>query len=428
MLTLPWRKKDQSFQWIKHEKTQIRLRREARQERLSAIGYLARIFTSLLGLKLRAFFELLLLKATRARTRTSSWVRTKLPVHLSGFSAAIVATFTGLRRITVGAVRYITAGFKWFVGAFGIFINAIVNLTIKGTRSGVATLKTFTTWSRPRAVRLTRQFGTGLASLLRRFATSTATVGEASRRLTTNISRKVVSQPQTIAYAALTLALFTGAVSAISMGVFSQLPKHDVITGKAQIIDADLIKVGETDIRLFGIDAPEPTQRCKRRSRGRANWGCGRKAVSQLSRLISNNKVRCIRKSTDNLGRLIAQCSMREFDIGAYMVGKGLAWISPGDPAGYEQFQRAAKLANLGIWRAESDTPWHYREARWQLAKARAPAGCPVKGNISGAGRVYYLPWSNQYDRVQIQPKKGERWFCNEREAIQAGWRLTRYP
>ena len=143
---------------------------------------------------------------------------------------------------------------------------------------------------------------------------------------------------------------------------------------------------------------------------------------------MNGKKVSCTRKGTDNLGRIVAQCFAGEWDIAAHMVRAGLAWVATDAPADYLKYQTKAKKTGIGIWRADNDTPKIYREARWTKAKASSPEGCPVKGNISGAGRVYYMPWSNQYDKVYIQPKKGERWFCNEREAIQAGWRMTRYP
>lgn len=255
-----------------------------------------------------------------------------------------------------------------------------------------------------------------------------ANIGEVSQRATNVITRRIVNQKQIVVYAALTLVAFAGVVSAVSLGVFSQLPGSPVLAGTARVIDADLIRIGDIYIRLYGIDAPEPAQRCKRRSNGRSNWKCGSKATRQLRRLVNGRKVKCTRKGTDHLGRLVGQCFLGKRDIGAYMISRGLAWSTPGDPGNYQAAQSAAQKRRLGIWRAESNTPWSYREARWQQAKEQAPEGCPVKGNISRAGHIYYLPWSNKYERIRIQPAKGERWFCNEQEAINAGFRLTRWP
>jgi hypothetical protein len=33
------------------------------------------------------------------------------------------------------------------------------------------------------------------------------------------------------------------------------------------------------------------------------------------------------------------------------------------------------------------------------------------------------MPWSPWYGKVRIEAAKGERWFCTEAEAREAGWR-----
>ncbi len=76
-----------------------------------------------------------------------------------------------------------------------------------------------------------------------------------------------------------------------------------------------------------------------------------------------------------------------------------------------------------------AEAPWTYRENRWARAATASPRpGCPIKGNISvGSGEhIYHTPWSANYDRTVIDEAKGERWFCNEAEAIAAGWRPAR--
>ena len=403
------------------------------------MGYLLRICTSLLGLKIWGIGELLLLKASRVKTIIGTWLRGPFLTHLSNFFSlfrrlfgtiwrVLRNTFITSWRLVFRALRSVGSGFGILATKSNRLILALGKSTLQGFRA-TAKMVTDAFHRSPAQPSEVRQSGTGwFASRLNNSAKFVMGLRQTSKNITVMITQRVVNQRQIIGYAALTLIVFGGVISAASLGVFSQLPDEINITGTARIIDADLIKVGTTDVRLYGVDAPEPSQRCKRTARGRTNWRCGRKAVTQLSRLVNGNEVSCIRKGTDNLGRIIAQCHAGKSDIAAYMVRKGLAWVSPGDPANYDIYQTKAKTAGAGIWRAKNDPPWTYREARWTKAKARSPKGCPVKGNISGAGRVYYLPWSNKYDRIRIQPKKGERWFCNEREAIRAGWRMTRYP
>ena len=88
-----------------------------------------------------------------------------------------------------------------------------------------------------------------------------------------------------------------------------------------------------------------------------------------------------------------------------------------------------ARAEGRGLW-ADPDPvmPWDFRANRWQAATQSAQQGdCPIKGNVSRDGtRIYHLPYSRHYERTRISPERGERWFCNESEAVSAGWRRAR--
>lgn len=46
-----------------------------------------------------------------------------------------------------------------------------------------------------------------------------------------------------------------------------------------------------------------------------------------------------------------------------------------------------------------------------------------IKGNINAQGRkLYHTPDSPQYAQTVIDEAKGERMFCTEQEALDAGW------
>lgn len=52
-----------------------------------------------------------------------------------------------------------------------------------------------------------------------------------------------------------------------------------------------------------------------------------------------------------------------------------------------------------------------------------APPCDLIKGNISQDGRMlYHAPGMPNYDQVKIDEAKGERFFCSEAEAQDAGW------
>jgi hypothetical protein len=79
----------------------------------------------------------------------------------------------------------------------------------------------------------------------------------------------------------------------------------------------------------------------------------------------------------------------------------------------------------IGLWQTSFEPPWEYRAKRWEVAVQDAPDGCPIKGNINrDEVRIYHTPWGSQwYERTKVSLDHGERWFCSEREALDAGWR-----
>ena len=63
------------------------------------------------------------------------------------------------------------------------------------------------------------------------------------------------------------------------------------------------------------------------------------------------------------------------------------------------------------------------------------PKGCEtppparyIKGNISlrTGERIYHLPGQQHYEKTEINPAAGERWFCTEDEARANGWRKSK--
>jgi endonuclease YncB( thermonuclease family) len=217
-------------------------------------------------------------------------------------------------------------------------------------------------------------------------------------------------------------------VGALALSV-SPVTAEDVhITGHASVVDGDTLDVGPIRIRLNGIDAPEVGQTCGRAD-GR-EWDCASAAANRLEALIGDGRVDCIALEQDPYGRVVATCrSGSGDDIGEQLVTEGFAWAFVRYSKVYVGAERAAREAHLGIWQGQAESPWDYREDRWARAAAKSPRpGCPIKGNISiGSGeRIYHTPWSASYDRTDIDESKGERWFCDEAEAIAAGWRPAR--
>lgn len=196
--------------------------------------------------------------------------------------------------------------------------------------------------------------------------------------------------------------------------------------GLVSVVDGDTIDVGNVRYRLFGIDAPESAQRCNASS-GK-QWACGTAAITEMQRLVGGKNVVCEDRGDGDYDRRLGLCRADGMDISAAMVDAGMAWSFKKYSHAYDENEDAARAKHIGIWQAETQTAWDYRAARWNVeSQVEATGKCPIKGNINRKHeKVYHVPWDRDYKRTKIDAGKGERWFCDEADAIKAGWRAPK--
>ncbi|WP_459179038.1 thermonuclease family protein [Sinorhizobium medicae] len=188
-----------------------------------------------------------------------------------------------------------------------------------------------------------------------------------------------------------------------------------------QVVDGDTMDVAGVRYRLHGIDAAEAGQKCPNDRGG--NWPCGQAAIAALEELVKDRQVHCDDRGSDDYGRTIAVCFANGRDINHEMVASGLAWAFRKYSEDYVDTEDQARQLKTGIWQAPTQPAWEYRSEKWAVAQQTAPSGCPIKGNISKGGKIYHAPWSPWYAKTKVSVAQGEQWFCNEAEAVKAGWR-----
>lgn len=214
------------------------------------------------------------------------------------------------------------------------------------------------------------------------------------------------------------LVLFFGL--AVPVAVVGGLPTP-ALQGAVRVVDGDTLAMGETRIRLFGIDAPEALQRCDPSGR---NWACGVWSADKLREIVTGAKLICAVQDTDRYGRSVASCSADGRDVGSLMVRAGAAIAYRAYSQDYVADENLARAEARGLWNGAATDPSLYRRiARHQPA----PKGCAIKGNVSSRGsRIYHLPGQRDYDATRISPPKGEQYFCSEAEAVAAGFRAAK--
>jgi endonuclease YncB( thermonuclease family) len=127
------------------------------------------------------------------------------------------------------------------------------------------------------------------------------------------------------------------------------------IVGAPTIVDGETLEVGGTRFRLWGIDAPDPRQRCVIRGR---DYNCGRISTTALMDLVAGVKVRC-RPVAKSPG--VARCYAGGYELSEGMVHTGWALSMPRNHARFAPIEKKVAAARHGLWQGEFVMPWDWR-------------------------------------------------------------------
>jgi len=240
--------------------------------------------------------------------------------------------------------------------------------------------------------------------------------------------------------------MFGKFLSAILILALPSLAQAADITGIAKVRDGDQIQIGNTRIRLSGIDAPSTDQLCLN-THGEL-WTCGVAARDALIKHTEGKNWVCHIRSIDRHGRSVARCEVDGEDIQKWLVRSGWALSYTRVSHDYDADQAAARDAKAGMWQGAFIAPWDWRVRNKKttilgaikpppnshailLASASGPVApspdCTIKGNVNSAGEcIYHKPTSRWYAQIKMKISKGTRWFCSVEDAEAAGCRETK--
>jgi len=198
-----------------------------------------------------------------------------------------------------------------------------------------------------------------------------------------------------------------------------------------RVIDGDTITVAmdgvEYRVRYIGINTPETVD-------PRKPVECyGREASQRNRELVEGQTVELEKdvSETDSFGRLLRYVWLNGDMVNAILVREGYALAStyPPDVKYQELFldlEREAREAERGLWTGcFGPSPTVEGERICDYSGTSEPV---IKGNISSTTgeKIYHVPGGEFYDKTVINEAAGERWFCTEQAAMEAGWRRSK--
>lgn len=214
-------------------------------------------------------------------------------------------------------------------------------------------------------------------------------------------------------------------------------PSGSVMSGVvARVVDGDTFSVvvnGKTEtVRVIGIDTPETVK-------PNTPVECfGVEASNKAKLLLQNQTVELIFDNSqgerDKYDRLLAYTTLPDgSDFGEVMIRGGFAreytYASSYDnQTRYKAAQSDASSRNVGLWADDACNNGVVTEQPTDEVLpptvSNVSGDCNIKGNISSSGeKIYHTPGQQHYTDTVIDVGKGERWFCSESEAVDAGWR-----
>jgi micrococcal nuclease len=214
-----------------------------------------------------------------------------------------------------------------------------------------------------------------------------------------------------------------------------------------RVVDGDTIHVEiagqEFTVRYIGMDTPETVDPNR-------PVGCYGPEASAHNKELVQGKTVWLEKDVseaDKYGRLVRFVWLsNETDptqgqmVDALLVRDGYATLDTFPPDVrykdlFAQLQQQARDAGLGLWGPVCTNATPVPTTTQTPPPASGTEVCDysgtpqavIKGNISSGGeKIYHVPGQNSYDATQITESKGERWFCTEQEALDAGWRKSK--
>lgn len=197
-----------------------------------------------------------------------------------------------------------------------------------------------------------------------------------------------------------------------------EVEDSDTVLVKINDKDEEINLLGANYYITFFSDNPDATA---------ITYNCFKqKSLNKLKEILDNKKVRLELDPRGSFNSLSGKYYYVYLEDGTLvnqlMIKNGYAiagfYTSYKYESEFKALEKKAKDSKLGLWKSSicDNEP---------TLLSNSYLDCWIKGNISynTGEKIYHLPGCEYYDATTIDERYGEKWFCTEKEAINAGWR-----
>ena len=133
------------------------------------------------------------------------------------------------------------------------------------------------------------------------------------------------------------------------------------IFGHPHVVSGSILMLNGVRIKLFGIDAPDPTQTCENRHGN--SYICGKAAIIWMRNWLNQKNVSCRIISRIENNRTTGICFSEDgkYDVAAAVVNAGWAVAYTEHTQLYVEYERQAAEARRGLWHGRFYKPWDWR-------------------------------------------------------------------
>ncbi|MBR6355565.1 MAG: thermonuclease family protein [Alphaproteobacteria bacterium] len=133
------------------------------------------------------------------------------------------------------------------------------------------------------------------------------------------------------------------------------------MVGHPQVASGSILILDGVRIKLFGIDAPDPTQTCENRYGN--SYICGKEAIIWMRNWLNHKDVSCriISRIENNRTTGICFSDDGKYDVAAAVVSAGWAVAYTEHTQIYVEYERQAAEEHRGLWNGRFYKPWDWR-------------------------------------------------------------------